>query len=239
MAYGYPIESEGYTTAYGTRVGLRDCLGCTAYDAGFTKELLLGTSDPDMNSLPLGAGWLSNADLLCVIDDIYTFDVIEAELRPAGTFCGGVTSTWAVLIAAVLAVSATIVQLLARVSRRLPGVCEPRLLVLASALSAAVMSLTAKAIAAQGVPTPTVAAACGSVAATLFVALNRVEKGRIGGVTELDAVELGAEEDARSASLQPPVQLLPLLSQVRPDPSACMNRHITHESAHTPSQAMP
>ena len=79
MAYGYPIASPGYVATYKTPVGLRDCLGCTAYQAGFTKELLLGTTDAELNALPLSDGWLTNEDLLCVIDDLYTFDVILEE----------------------------------------------------------------------------------------------------------------------------------------------------------------
>ena len=76
MAYGYPTESIAYTEVFGTPVGLHDCLGCTSYDAGFTKELLLGTSNPEYASLPLSDGWLTPADLLCVLDDIYTYDVL-------------------------------------------------------------------------------------------------------------------------------------------------------------------
>ena len=41
MAYGYPLESMGYYNASGTAVGLNDCLGCTAWDAGFKKEDVL------------------------------------------------------------------------------------------------------------------------------------------------------------------------------------------------------
>lgn len=33
MAYGYPAASTGYTEAFGTPVGLYDCLGCTAHEA--------------------------------------------------------------------------------------------------------------------------------------------------------------------------------------------------------------
>ena len=63
MAYGYPVDAFAYTAAYGTRVGLRDCLGCTAYDAGFTKELLLGACrflllTPAGILAPSGSFWL-------------------------------------------------------------------------------------------------------------------------------------------------------------------------------------
>ena len=41
-----------------------------------TKELLLGTSNPEYASLPLSDGWLTPSDVLCVLDDIYTYDVL-------------------------------------------------------------------------------------------------------------------------------------------------------------------
>lgn len=85
MAFGYPVKSMGYTNATGTDVGLYDCLGCTAYNAGFTKEDIIGTSDQELTSLPLSEGWLTPSDLFCVLDDIYTYDVIEAEKAAAPT----------------------------------------------------------------------------------------------------------------------------------------------------------
>ena len=75
MAFGYPTSSPGYTTEAGTLVGLYDCLGCTGHGAGFTTESVLGTS-PEYGDLPLSEGWLTPADLLCVLDDLYTYDVL-------------------------------------------------------------------------------------------------------------------------------------------------------------------
>jgi len=75
MAFGYPTESIAYTEAFGTPVGLYDCLGCTAHQAGFTAEAVLGTSS-EYRDLPLSEGWLTPADLLCVLDDLYTYDVL-------------------------------------------------------------------------------------------------------------------------------------------------------------------
>ena len=89
MAYGYPIASPGYEATYKTPVGLRDCLGCTAYQAGFTKELLLGTSDAEVDALPISDGWLTSEDLLCVIDDLYTFDAILEQDEKAAVAAKG------------------------------------------------------------------------------------------------------------------------------------------------------
>jgi len=52
---------------------------------------------------------------------------------------------------------------------------DASLLVLGSALSAAIMSLTAGRLAARGVPTTSIAAACGTVATLLFVMVRFVE----------------------------------------------------------------
>ena len=55
--------------------------------------MLLGTSDAELNALPLSEGWLTPADLLCVLDDIYTYDVLlEAE---AGTYTED--SAWSIV----------------------------------------------------------------------------------------------------------------------------------------------
>lgn len=50
-AWGYPVASPAYTRQFGTPVGLRDCLGCTSYEAGFTKALTLGTGHPEIDEL--------------------------------------------------------------------------------------------------------------------------------------------------------------------------------------------
>ena len=42
---------------------------------GFTRETVLGNS-PEYRDLPLSEGWLTPADLLCVLDDLYTYDVL-------------------------------------------------------------------------------------------------------------------------------------------------------------------
>ena len=64
MAYGYPIAATAYTKVWGTPLGLYECLGCTAQGAGFTRQLLLGTSNPELNALPLNDSWLTSADVL-------------------------------------------------------------------------------------------------------------------------------------------------------------------------------
>ena len=79
-AFGYPVTQGAFTESSGYGVGLYDCLGCTQFSAGFSRELLLGTADPELNALPLTSGWLTPADVICVLDDIYTYDVLlEAE----------------------------------------------------------------------------------------------------------------------------------------------------------------
>jgi len=94
MAFGYPIESMGYTTAMGTKVGLYDCLGCTSYDAGFTAADVLGTSDGELNALPLSSGWLTPADYLCVLDGVFTYDVI-VDAEEAAADAVALASAWA------------------------------------------------------------------------------------------------------------------------------------------------
>ena len=117
MAYGYPIESAVYTQTFGTPVGLYDCLGCTSYEAGFTKELLLGTSDPELAALPLSDGWLTPADLLCVLDDIYTYDVIEEAALMGGEAAHGGLDAATVVVAALVACLAVQLLLMARYGR--------------------------------------------------------------------------------------------------------------------------
>ena len=157
-----------------------------------------------MNALPLAgdaSGWLTNEDLLCVIDDVYTYDVIEeAEgrdpaaitvlygargalgvLEPGQLDCGSVAA-----LCAAVAVGASLVAIMALLGwsgslallvdggARLEAGAAP-LLILGSALSAGLMSLTAGSLAARGLPTATVAATCGVVANLLFVALGAAE----------------------------------------------------------------
>ena len=80
MAYGYPSASKAYTYRFGTPVGPYDCLGCTAYDAGFTAADVLGTSNPELNALPLSSGWLTPADYLCVLDGVLRVRPAVSEL---------------------------------------------------------------------------------------------------------------------------------------------------------------
>lgn len=201
MAYGYPIHAPAYTAAYGTKVGLRDCLGCSAYDAGFTKEILLGTADESLNALPLSGddhGWVTNEDLLCVLDDVYTFDVISEGPSPAGGgavappvgvsgLAGGIEACdegdyyaaafLATLLLALVAVAGWAGGLawLAGTANSLTARAAP-LLILASAFCAGLMSMTAGDLAHRGVPTTTVGAVCGLVGNLLFVALMTAEQ---------------------------------------------------------------
>ena len=192
MAYGYPIDSPGYTAAYGTPVGLRDCLGCTAYNAGFLKGLLLGNmSDTELALLSISDGWLTNEDLLCVIDDLYTFDVIESEtttpsssplqsdppcrfrqmrLGSSAMYAG--LALAATLLAMTLAKRCGCLGAVVGMQRtRLEASAAPWL-ILGSAFSASLMSLSAGSLAARGMPTVTIAAACGAVANLLFVLMH-------------------------------------------------------------------
>ena len=197
MAYGYPIESSGYTAAYGTPVGLRDCLGCTAYNAGFNKALVLGNmSDPDIASLPISDGWLTSEDLLCVIDDLYTFDVIDSasfslsatqrsdaesspscplqqlSLASSAVYAGLGMAT--VLLAVTVSRSSRCLGAIVVGSAAGLETSVAPWLILGSAFSASLMSFSAGSLAAHGVPTVTIAAACGAVANLLFVLIDAI-----------------------------------------------------------------